>query len=217
MLSKGRKPALVAATRKQATSAVQMQARLALLGVIVASASSSAQDVSSSAVQTERTRQAVVLSNKAGNDNENEFTRQRPARRLSQEGEQAVREWRSRVFDDESADGPPTINVDYADHPFAHATPDSDGTRQTKEEAKNRYKPLRIHFETSPLESLKGRFGEIVDKRIAFIIREVLPVAGKIWTDALSVVPINANLQCHGGPVVVPSAKVLSAKTLILQ
>lgn len=177
-----------------------MHAKLALFSAIVASASGSPQDVSASAAQTERTRQAVVLSNEAGNENENEFTRRRPARRLSPEGEQAVREWRSRVFDDESADGPPRINVDYADHPFAHATADSDGTRQTKEENNNdRYKPLRIHFETSPLENLKGRFGEIVDKRIDFIVQEVLPVAGRTWTDALSVVPINAKFTVPRG------------------
>ena len=148
----------------------QMHARLALIGAIVASASGS----------------------------QNEFTRRRPARRLSPGGEQAVREWRSRVFDDE----PPTINVDYVNHPFAHATTDSDGTRQTKEDnnnKNNRYKPLRIHFDTSPLENLKGRFGEVIDKRIDLIIQEVLPVAGKTWTDALSVVPINAKFTVPRG------------------
>ena len=160
-----------------------MHARIALLGAVAVVASacgSSRHDVSVSAAQHD--------------------TRRRPIRRLSPEGEQAVREWRSRVFDDEDADGPPTISVDYADHPFAAHTATAGSTsRRTKEDSNNKYRPLRIHFETSPLESLKGRYGEVIDKRIDFIIQEVLPVAGKTWSDALSVVPINAKFTIPKG------------------
>lgn len=194
-----------------------MRARRALLGAVAVVASargSSQQDVSASAAQHEmpmpmpmpsgdRPRQAVVLSKDDGKDNSesNDLTRRRPIRRLSPEGEQAVREWRSRVFDDEDADGPPTIIVDYADHPFAAhtATSGSTFTRRAKEESNNQYMPLRIHFETSPLESLKGRYGEVIDKRIDFIVQEVLPVAGKTWSEALSVVPINAKFTVPEG------------------
>jgi len=153
---------------------------------------------------SEQTRQAVVRrSNEVGTSNgigngDIEITRRRSARRLSPEGEQAVREWRSRVFNDERADGPPTIYVEYVDHPFAHGI-DTTKTRKIEETPNSRYKPLRIHFETSPLESLKGQHGEIIDKRIDFVIQEVLPVAGKIWTDALSVVPINSRFTVPRG------------------
>jgi len=177
-----------------------MHARLALFGAVVASARgsvSATQPQYEMPMPSERTRQAVVPSKEDGKDND--LTRRRPIRRLSPEGERAVRGWRSRVFDAEDADGPPTISVDYADHPFAVHAAAAGSTRRTKEESNSTYKPLRIHFETSPLESLKGRYGEVIDKRIDFIIREVLPVAGKIWSDALQVVPINARFTVPQG------------------
>lgn len=143
-------------------------------------------------------------------------------RRLSPEAERAVHQWRSRIFgadDDDDDDAhetemtmPPVIQVDYGDsHPFdlyrrskdqkhEQENEQEDRDLQTRQGAsRTKYRPLRIHFETSPLESLRGRYGEEADKKIDFIITEVLPEAGKRWSDALSVVPINARFAVPRG------------------
>ena len=130
-------------------------------------------------------------------------------RRLPPEAERAVHQWRSRIIVNADNDAdvmmPPVIQVDYGDsHPFDIYQTRTDQHQldrglQKKQTSPTEYSPLRIQFETSPIESLKGRYGDAADRKIDFIIEEVLPVAGKRWSDALSVVPIDARFEIPRG------------------
>ena len=58
-------------------------------------------------------------------------------------------------------------------------------------EGTNPFKPIRIHFDTSALDS---QLSESNSNQINFVKNTILPRMANYWTEALSVVPVQGNL-----------------------
>ena len=64
-------------------------------------------------------------------------------------------------------------------------------TTTTEEGGTNPFKPIRIHFDTSALDS---QLSESNSNQINFVKNTILPRMANYWTEALSVVPVQGNL-----------------------
>ena len=136
--------------------------------------------------------------------------RMHPIRRLYGEDNASVRRELNKI-ETESTDywrtgikGDPDHVVRYKNHPYAKnrdgshgddATKTTPATRRLQEEddgdSDSIFKPMRIRFDTSALESQRTATN---GAQIDFIENEILPRMGRFWSETLSVVPVEDKL-----------------------
>lgn len=136
--------------------------------------------------------------------------RMHPIRRLYGEDNASVRRELSKI-ETESTDywrtgikGDPDHVVRYKNHPYAKKNRDGHGddatkttptTRRLQEEddgdSDSIFKPMRIRFDTSSLESQRTATN---GAQIDFIENKILPRMSRFWSETLSVVPVEDKL-----------------------
>jgi hypothetical protein len=102
---------------------------------------------------------------------------------------------------------PETVQVDYGSHhPFDHQArhqrrtqEDDDNVRQDITYPRiQTHEQIRIHFVTDILEGRRGESDE-TDAQIDYIIQQALPAAAQLWSQHLSVIPVQESIQITEG------------------
>lgn len=137
-----------------------------------------------------RTAQILNESGLSGNQDKPTEPRQHVIRRLygpeNAKARRNVAELEERSMRSQTGfRGDPNHIIEYENHPF-------DKTRRLQEDTNSSlYKPMRICFDTTTLESQRSSDNAA---RIDFVENEILPRMKDFWEKALSVVPISGNL-----------------------
>lgn len=177
-----------------------------------------ASSVSSMSTTYSSTSATYSITDESQYSSEEETSRRHPIHRIYQDGastRRRVEELENTLeYYQTGIRGDPSHKLDYGpNHPFdikrkerelklklennEHLSQDDErflqDTTNTEQEGgdTNPFKPIRIHFDTSALDS---QFSESNSNQINFVKNVILPRMANYWTEALSVVPVQGNL-----------------------